>query len=72
MYRIVEYELIASKYGEACILTLEGKDSEEATVVWGPQRMAKKLATKHYDFVLNEELGQSKQTGNPFFKFTLM
>ena len=72
VYRIKEYETLKSKYGDACILTLETKGSEEAIVVWAPQRMAKELLAKHYDFVLNEGMGQSNQTGNQFFKLTLM
>ena len=72
VYRNKEYETLKSKYGEACILTLETKGGEEAIVVWAPQRMAKKLLAKHYGFVLNQGMGQSNQTGSQFFKFTLM
>ena len=71
IYLIREYETVKSRYGEACILKLETKEGEEAAV-WPPQRMTKKLVEKRYSLVLNEGMGQSSETGNQFFKFTLM
>ena len=68
---IRDYESLKTKYGEACILKLETKEGEEVAV-WAPQRMAKKLVEKHFSFVLNEGLSQSNQTGNQYFKFSLM
>ena len=71
IYCIRWYETIKSKYGEACILKLETKEGE-AVAVWAPQRMTKKSVEKHCSFVLNEVLEKSNQTGNQYFKFSLM
>ena len=71
IYCIRGYETVKSKYGEACILKLETKEGEEVAV-WAPQRMTEKLVEKHYSFLLNEGLEKSNQTGNQYFKFSLM
>ena len=49
VYWIQDYETKTSKFGGTCILTLKTKDSEEPIVAWAPQRLTKKLLTKHYD-----------------------